>query len=109
MFPYFDKYHPDLATEFGTNPRKLFKQIFPPPYKGEVAFFGFARPAFGSLPPTSEMQARYYAMVLNGEKELPSVEDMVDIAAKDKEEWDRRFKYDSPRLKGRDKTVLVFP
>jgi len=89
-----------LACEYGPNPRKLYKQIFPPRYGHEVAFFGFARPAFGSLPPTSEMQARYYAMVVNGEKHLPSVEEMEKMAEEDKKEWDRRFSYDSPRIKG---------
>lgn len=42
----------------GSNPRLLYKHVFPPAYRGEVAFFGFARPAFGSLPPTAEMQVR---------------------------------------------------
>lgn len=40
----------------GSNPRSLYKHVFPPAYRGQVAFLGFARPAFGSLPPTAEMQ-----------------------------------------------------
>merc|ERR1712147_473333 len=40
---------------FGQNPRRLYKQIFVPIFPdGQVAFFGFARPAFGSVPPTAE-------------------------------------------------------
>ena len=35
---------------FGQNPRRLYKQIFVPVFPdGQVAFFGFARPAFGSV------------------------------------------------------------
>jgi dimethylaniline monooxygenase (N-oxide forming) len=56
-FPFLEKDHPDLAECF--NPRKLYKHIIPPQYGPDITFYGFARPAFGSLPPTSEMQARY--------------------------------------------------
>merc|ERR1711924_531704 len=50
---------------FGQNPRRLYKQIFVPVFPdGQVAFFGFARPAFGSVPPTAEMQAKYFALWL---------------------------------------------
>jgi hypothetical protein len=41
-------------------------QIFSVEHPAEVAFFGFARPAFGSIPPTVEMQSRYYSLVING-------------------------------------------
>ena len=48
----------DLA-EMCKNPRNLFKQCIHPAFPtGELAFFGFARPAFGSIPPCSEMQVR---------------------------------------------------
>ena len=79
-FPFLE--HPDVAddvvcpksglkmkdiAERGKNPRLLYKQsIFPAFPTAEVAFFGFARPAFGAIPPCSEMQSRLYAMVTNG-------------------------------------------
>jgi len=46
----------DLAREL-TNPRLLFKQCLHPAFNdGSLAVMGFARPAFGSIPPCSEMQ-----------------------------------------------------
>ena len=45
----------------------------------KIGFFGFARPAFGAIPPTTEMQARLWAMVLNEDVTLPSQEEMVKV------------------------------
>lgn len=75
--------HPDI-NEYGQNPRLLYKQIFHPNYNGEIAYFGFARPAFGSIPPTSEMQSRFYAMTVNGDLDLPCRAKMVEVALEDK-------------------------
>lgn len=48
----------DLAREL-TNPRLLYKQCLHPAFPdGSLAVMGFARPAFGSIPPCSEMQVR---------------------------------------------------
>jgi len=91
----------DLNTCYGKNPRKLYKQIFCPLFpSGELAFFGFARPAFGSIPPTAEMQSRFYALVLDGHITLPDTKDMVDIAQRDQANWEYRFGYDAKRVKG---------
>lgn len=98
-FPFIENFDKELA-ECAKNPRTNYKQIFPPQYGAEFAFFGFARPAFGSIPPTSEMQARYYAMVVSGEKNLPSESDMIKIAKEDTIKWESRFKWDSARVKG---------
>lgn len=98
-FPMFDEHHPEISTA-GCNPRTNFKQVFHVAHPGEVAFFGFARPAFGSIPPTVEMQARYFAMVVNGELQLPDREEMECVARKDQAEWERRFGWDAKRVKG---------
>eukprot|EP01036_Dinobryon_divergens_P025456 gene25455-34006_t len=98
-FPFFDKYHPEIACA-GCNPRTNYKQIFCIAHPGEVGFFGFARPAFGAIPPTTEMQARLWAMVLNGDVTLPSQEEMTQVAAADKLNWETRFGYDAIRVKG---------
>jgi dimethylaniline monooxygenase (N-oxide forming) len=98
-FPFFEEHHPELA-EAARNPRLQYKQIFNPCYGSEIAFFGFARPAFGSIPPTTEMQSRFYSMVINGELTLPSKEEMQEIAAKDQANWDYRFGYDAKRVRG---------
>jgi dimethylaniline monooxygenase (N-oxide forming) len=97
MFPFFEKYHPELVTA-GRTPRGNFMQIFNIDYPGEVVFFGFARPAFGGIPPTVEMQTRYFSLVTNGDRQLPSKEEMRRIAAADKLEWETRFSYDSKRV-----------
>jgi len=82
-------------------PRALYKQIFMPEFPtGEVAFFGFARPAFGSIPPTVEMQSRYYSLVINNCVSLPDTSCMVQEALQDQKEWEYRFKYDSKRVRG---------
>ncbi len=98
-FPFLDEYHLDLCKA-GMTPRGNFKQVFAIDYPGEIGFFGFARPAFGSIPPTTEMQARLFCMVLNGDIKLPSKEEMTRIAAEDQANWEYRFGYDAKRVKG---------
>jgi len=99
IFPPLEHSHPEIAA-FGQNPRLLFKQIFVPEWEGEVAFFGFSRPAFGSVPPTVEMQSRLYAQIVSGLIKLPSACEMEKIALRDKENWEFRFGYDAARVKG---------
>ena len=98
-FPFFDQYHPEICYS-GCNPRTNYKQIFNIDYPGEIAFFGFARPAFGSIPPTVEMQARLFSLVINNEIILPNKEKMIDEAAKDQANWEYRFGHDAKRVKG---------
>jgi dimethylaniline monooxygenase (N-oxide forming) len=98
-FPFFDEFHQD-ACYAGMNPRTNYKQVFCIAYPGEISFFGFARPAFGSIPPTTEMQARLFALVMNGELELPSKETMAAVAEFDQKNWEHRFGYDAKRVKG---------
>ena len=101
VFPMFDQHHPEISHA-GCNPRINYKQVFCIAHPGEVAFFGFARPAFGSIPPTTEMQARYLSLVINGELKLPSPEAMACVAEEDQKNWESRFGYDakSKRVKG---------
>jgi dimethylaniline monooxygenase (N-oxide forming) len=98
-FPFFDEFHPDICCA-GMNPRTNYKQVFAVDYPGEVAFLGFARPAFGAIPPTTEMQARLFALVINGEVQLPSQEAMRAEAEADMANWTMRFKNDAHRVKG---------
>eukprot|EP00595_Chromulina_sp_UTEXLB2642_P002014 CAMPEP_0196761908 /NCGR_PEP_ID=MMETSP1095-20130614/1218_1 /TAXON_ID=96789 ORGANISM="Chromulina nebulosa, Strain UTEXLB2642" /NCGR_SAMPLE_ID=MMETSP1095 /ASSEMBLY_ACC=CAM_ASM_000446 /LENGTH=565 /DNA_ID=CAMNT_0042111989 /DNA_START=75 /DNA_END=1772 /DNA_ORIENTATION=+ len=117
-FPFFDEYHPEICFA-GMNPRTNFKQSIYIEYPNEIAFFGFARPAFGSIPPATEMQSRLFSLVLNGELELPSKETMRFIASEDQKNWETRFGYDAKRVKGLvdfqlycdgiAKTIGVFP
>ena len=98
-FPFFDETHPEICCA-GMNPRTNYKQVFCVDYPGEIAFFGFARPAFGSIPPTVEMQARLFALVTNGEIKLPSTDEMRRIACEDMLNWQTRFHNDAIRVKG---------
>ena len=113
-FPMFE--HPDVRDDvicgacgcrtrdlnaFGQNPRRLYKQIFCPVFPdGQVAFFGFARPAFGSVPPTAEMQAKFFALVVDGRLSLPDPARMEAQAKIDQANWEWRFGYDAKRGKG---------
>ena len=113
-FPMFE--HPDVCDDvvcagcgcktkdlnaFGQNPRRLYKQIFCPVFPdGQLAFFGFARPAFGAIPPTAEMQSRFFALVVDGKVKLPDMAGMEAIAKEDQANWEWRFGYDAKRVKG---------
>lgn len=99
IFPMFDEHHPEISFH-GQNPRTNYKQVMCIAHPGEIAFFGFARPAFGSIPPTTEMQSRFFVMHLNGELEMPSEEEARAIAEKDQINWETRFKHDAKRVKG---------
>lgn len=98
-FPFFEEHHPEICFG-GQNPRTNYKQVFSIAHPGEIGFFGFARPAFGAIPPTTEMQSRLWAMVVNGDIALPTEKDMVAEAKRDEAEWEYRFKHDAKRVKG---------
>lgn len=93
--PFFKKYHPELAN-VTNNPRSLFKQLLLT-NRTDVAFFGLVRPAFGSIPPIVELQARLFALVINNRIQLPT--NMEEIIRTDTMEWNRRFPNDAHRLK----------
>jgi dimethylaniline monooxygenase (N-oxide forming) len=98
-FPMFDKYHEEICFA-GMNPRTNYKQVFCIAHPGEIAFFGFARPAFGSIPPTVEMQSRLFAMTISNEVPLPSQTEMRIVAEEDQKNWEYRFGYDTKRVRG---------
>ncbi|GMH73383.1 hypothetical protein TrRE_jg1716 [Triparma retinervis] len=62
-----------------------------------LAFIGFCRPAFGAVPPLSELSSRYWALLLTGELTLD-----VDVAREkmlvDKAYEERLFPRDAKRL-----------
>jgi dimethylaniline monooxygenase (N-oxide forming) len=75
-FPFLAGRHPQLA-EAATLPRGLFKRTFHPHCGAELSWVGFVRPGVGSIPPCSEMQARYVALVLTAERTLPAPDAML--------------------------------
>jgi dimethylaniline monooxygenase (N-oxide forming) len=74
-FPYLDEHHPELAAAV-RNPRALYKRMLIPGRGLDIAWVGYVRPAVGSVPPTAEMQARYLALLISGERPLPSEAEM---------------------------------
>jgi len=54
----------------------LFKNVFHPSLGNSLAFIGFARPQLGAMPPIAELQARWFAAVLDGDVGLPSPDEM---------------------------------
>jgi len=72
---------------FKFNPRDLYKHMIHPQWREKAVFAGFARPAFGSIPQLSEMQARYYTALLNGSFELPPNDELIS-GIKEDSEWE---------------------
>jgi dimethylaniline monooxygenase (N-oxide forming) len=57
--PLFDEFHPEISfAGLNPNPRVNYKQVFCVDHPGEIAFSGYARPAFGANPAAAELQAR---------------------------------------------------
>ena len=80
----------EIAPE--TVRRGLFKHMFSPRWRERMAFIGFARPGFGAIPPISELQARYWALLVAGKRVLPPHDTMImtmeldaDVAVRFKE------------------------
>lgn len=70
-----------IASE-GWDWRQLYKKIFHPDLSN-IGFVGFARPNIGSMPPVTELQARYFAAVASGRVSLPPRSQMESIIAQD--------------------------
>ena len=96
-FPFFERHMPDLARAAG-DARTRFKHMLCPAFGATLAFVGFARPAFGAVPPMSELAARYWAALLAGELTLPSHAAMIDAIARDRAAETRFFERDAGRL-----------
>lgn len=58
------------------NLERLYKNCFDPAHREKLAFIGFVRPTIGSIPPMSELQARWHAQLLSDNLRLPSGEEM---------------------------------
>src|SRR5262249_50170027 len=96
-FPFLEKFDPDLAVQV-SNPRTLFKRIFHPRYKAGLGWIGFERPAIGNISLCSELQARYFALVVSGEQDLPPTETMLEVIEHDAHLDRTQYPVDSRRL-----------
>jgi dimethylaniline monooxygenase (N-oxide forming) len=74
-FPFLEEHEPALAAA-GEAPRGMYKHMFVPGSGPGLAFIGLVRPGLGTIPPCAEMQARYYALILDGARALPPAEAM---------------------------------
>jgi dimethylaniline monooxygenase (N-oxide forming) len=74
-FPFLARTHPELMAA-ASNPRALYKHMIDPGIGLGLAWIGFVRPGLGSIPACAEMQARYLALLLSGERRLPSPDEM---------------------------------
>ena len=78
--------------------RNRFKKIIDPSIGPALAFIGFARPAFGAIPPMAEMQARYWVDILTGELSLPIDMDMAGEIEFDRQREYKMFQHDFLRV-----------
>mmetsp|Transcript_13006 Transcript_13006/g.19470 ORF Transcript_13006/g.19470 Transcript_13006/m.19470 type:complete len:365 (-) Transcript_13006:39-1133(-) len=70
----FDWLHPhESYGSPGDCPRMWYKHCWPPAFiDGSLAFIGWARPHQGGIPQTAELCARFHALLLSGQRTLPS-------------------------------------
>jgi dimethylaniline monooxygenase (N-oxide forming) len=96
-FAFLQEHEPELARR-GRDARSLYARMLVPELGTSIAWVGLVRPPVGGVPACAEMQARYLALLVSGEKALPSLEEMrgdVRLHA----ELDRwQFGHDAERL-----------
>ncbi|MEM9891329.1 MAG: FAD-dependent oxidoreductase [Actinomycetota bacterium] len=99
---YCSGYRPDRSLVPGSTAqaaRDLYKLTIVPD-QPEVAVIGMARGQIGSLVMSSEMQARWWALIVSGKRTLPSVEEMqADVS---------RMGHQTRRLYQPSRTAMVF-
>ena len=79
----FETRAPFLGEKVASASRYL--NTFVPEVGESLGFIGFVRPAFGAIPPLAELQARWFALLQSGEKQLPP-RDLMDRSIA---HWDR--------------------
>lgn len=81
------------------DPRSLYKHMFHPDYGDQLAWIGWARPGFGSQFPIMEMQARYCALIFDGDMKLPEKEEMIQAAKQDESMYLEQFEENATRIR----------
>jgi len=71
--------------------RKMHLNMYPPSFGGGISVHGFARAAFGAVPPIAEMQARLHAAFLVGKVCIPCATSMRASAKRSSAAHARRF------------------
>ncbi|WP_420601948.1 flavin-containing monooxygenase [Flagellimonas sp.] len=80
------------------NPRNLYKHMIHPKHGLLISLIGWARPTQGGLPACSEIQARYIALLLSGNKKLPATKEMHASIERDRR-FNEKFFSDSVNIK----------
>jgi dimethylaniline monooxygenase (N-oxide forming) len=93
-FPFFDE-----SVTPGADPRNWFKYVF---YQDDpsLAFVGFVRPVFGSIPGIAELQGRYVAQVFSGVRAPPDRGAAPATIDRDARFWNHHFRHSSLRIAG---------
>jgi dimethylaniline monooxygenase (N-oxide forming) len=81
-----------------THARQLYRHSYHPALGASVAFIGWARPAEGGVPPCSEMQSRYFALLCSGKRTLPPPERLEQLIQMENSAEEAAFA-DAPSLK----------
>lgn len=81
------------------NVRDLFKHMLHPDWGNKLAYIGTARPIQGGVPACSEMQARYFALVLAEERKLPESKVMKEMIERDRRHEESSMHL-TPNIKG---------
>jgi dimethylaniline monooxygenase (N-oxide forming) len=92
-FPFLD---PGVAP---SDPRGWYKYVFCAD-DPSLAFVGFARPIFGSIPGIAELQSRLVAGVFSGRVALPSHAERARAVASDRRFWNHHLRHTSLRIAG---------
>lgn len=93
VLPFFES-----AASPATDPRRWYKYLFAE--DPSIAFIGFVRPIFGSIPGIAELQSRYAALVFAGKRALPSAIDRARTIRADAAFWNHHFRFTSLRMGG---------
>lgn len=70
---------------------RLYLRMFTPRFGDKLSFVGYARPAIGAIPPTAEVQARYVAQVISGNRQLPDEMEMSKLIVEQYKEREMQF------------------
>jgi Flavin-binding monooxygenase-like len=97
-FPALEESFPKQAKDARMPRQHLYKHVIHPELGTAVVWGGYARPAFGAIPPLAEMQARWFALLCRGDLELPSPDKMREVIDADNERAMKQFPDDAPRL-----------
>ena len=82
-----------------TDPRGWYKYVFCQD-DPSLAFVGFARPIFGSIPGLAEIQSRLVASVWSGRVSLPPREERARVIERDERFWRHHLRHTSLRIAG---------